>query len=288
VGFSIAPIRAFAVSKAEDETGGRAMYFRTFVQCNDGPRVLEAKGLLGQGDYGEAILTLCLPYESFAFSGELVRLRADYLLHLSAFLAKPDAELHCFRIEPHPSGGALIVATDGYCFGVFHDKQALVRRPVLVKPTKRLLGEFKTKYGERPRHLVLDGGHACVEDLYGRQYYIEPEEVVKEDGHFPDWRSFLGKIGDGEAAAAHVLLNAENLARYRFGGNPAIRMFASGPEAPVVVRHQDFPEFFGLIMPLTAWDTDVTADPRPEWLFGSRFETTDHFFEDLEASMVAQ
>lgn len=276
------------LDEALDEDG-KSMTFRAFLNRDGDPVEIALKGKRGRGDFGEPVLTVMLPEEEFVFTGKLVSLRAEYVAALAPFVS-PDAPMNVLRVEPAPSGGVFLVAMGHNAMGVFHDPDAYTDEPMLLRISKELARNCKSKYGDRgPRRVVIDGERASVEDASGNTYYLEPLPVL-ETGTFPGWRPILDKaVSAAESSGGAVpspLYKADSMRLFEFQGQrEGLRIYPTGAESPVVVRSEAYPSFVGLVMPLHD-AVDEAMSPRPEWM-ESEFESLDRLPAMIEQSMAA-
>ncbi len=274
---------------------GPELTFRAFLNNCGSPVEIVLKAVRGRGDFGEPVLTFMLPEEVFQFTGRLISLRAEYVSLLAPFIAQDClAPLNCIRVEPAPGGGVLLVAVNNHGMGVFHDPDAYCEEAMNLRITKELVRNCKAKYGEyTPRRVVLDGENATIEGGSGKVFYIEPEPVL-EDGNYPEWRRILeGAVNAAtvaSAAGAVPLYKPESLVQFNFPGvqngqRTGLRIYPTGEESPIVVRHEAFPSFVGLAMPLFSGHKPFS--PRPEWLtLAPDFEAVDRFDAIIEEAMV--
>lgn len=274
----------------EEDRGETLERVFRFVFIADGrPRESLAKAVLGPGDFGEDVLTFCLPEESFAFTGQVLRIRAEYVLHLSRFLARSgsyQSDLSCIHVAPNPGGGAFVSAMDGHTLGVFLDRGAFCREPVSFEPPADLLRHCK---GTGSRYVYLDSGRASVEDERGGTFYVSPASVDR-DVTPPDWRPILERAVERSGPGVLPAFNPEGLGRFAFQGAPltAVRFFPGDtPESPVVVRHAAFPDFVGLLMPVSLnGSSRMMESAVPPW-FPAAFEAPDRFQGLLEKALAA-
>ena len=277
---------------------GEEFCFRMFVNVCLDPEEIAVKAVRGRGDWGEEVLTLCLPEEDFAFTGKLMRIRAEHLANLARFLGKDDV-LSFVRVEPQ-GAGAVLLAMNGHALGMFHDPDTWCREPFCLWLTPGLLRECKPKAGDRgERYLILDEDRATVEDRSGKVLYIEPEDVVQKGLQYPEWRTMVERhvnAAGHELPAHRVLIAPESLPPFDLQGRRGLRglrFFVSDPEGAVLVRHAGYPEFLGLVMPLKskAYDgEEVGVMPaRPDWMTPppADFEALDAFLAP-EAEAAAE
>ena len=99
-------------------------------------------------------------------------------------------------IEPAPTGGALLVATNGHRMIVIHDPEGLCTKSAIVKLPRFALAQCKTpKMFTTKRRLVinLEQDSATVEEVTPPnaldviQALLTAHKVII-DGTFPDWR----------------------------------------------------------------------------------------------------
>ncbi len=273
------------------EAPGGGLLFRALLNNHGTPVEVALKGVRGSGDFAEPVLTIMLPEEVFEFAGRLISLRAEYVSLLAPFVSTEAGQspMNCLRVEPAPGGGALLVAMNQHAMGVFHDPDAYCEEPLNVRLPKELLRNCKAKWNDGgQRRIVLDGGKATVEGGGGRVYYIEPESVL-EDGTYPNWQAILESAVSAavstEGAVPSPLYKAEGLVLFHFQGQSGgLRLFPTGAERPVVVRHEGYPSFVGVIMPLIEGADALT--PRPAWMEVDDFESTDGIADAVDAAMI--
>lgn len=164
--------------------------------------------------------------------------------------------LNGFWVQPHQSGGAIIVATDGPTMAVFRDTTAKVAVPGIIRLSKLSLSACKLGKGEARRVVVVEGDRASIyrnwdeESNAGILVAAEDDAVI--DADFPEWRKIVPPIPSTLAAAS---LNGTYLSRFekisRFGSAAAVRLFAA-TESDAVVVLTDRDDFIGIVMPMRA------------------------------------
>jgi hypothetical protein len=278
---------------------GREFQFKVFVNICQEPEEVVLKAVTGPGDFGEEVLTIMLPDEQVAFTGGLTRIRAEYLLHLSRFTDKSDAQgaLSCVRVEPHPAAGALLVALNGHAMGVFHDAEAYCQEPFQMALTQNLIRECKAKYNDiGGRFVIIGDGRVTVEGNTGHIHYIEPERLDR-DVEYPNWRPILDRAA-AEAGqrtpASQVLLPADQMGMFDLRGKGreerGMRLFCGDPMGPVTVRVAAYPEFLGIIMPLKDTASTQVPEAMPAWLKPAAEPepiALDGFMDRIEAALAA-
>ncbi|WP_339862316.1 hypothetical protein [Paremcibacter congregatus] len=191
-----------------------------------------------------------------------LNVNAEYL-RLAALFSSTDPtryNLHGVNIEPHPDGGALMVASDGHRLGIFYDRIGEAERSInlrLDKPTKSFLKKATTA--------VLQDDRLVLKDVTG-EIFIQPGDF-EIDGRFPNWRGILPK----PAPACPVFsLNLELLPAFaevakKMG--PAMSIHASPEGGPIQFRVRDA-DFLGLWMPMQGplhWHPDGDVE-LPGWI----------------------
>jgi hypothetical protein len=79
--------------------------------------------------------------EGANYRGAEIRIRAEYAKLVAPFVADDETRfyLNGFYAQRHPSGGALIVATDGHSLGCFWDEFGEVTIPGIIALRKTTL-----------------------------------------------------------------------------------------------------------------------------------------------------
>jgi len=162
---------------------------------------------------------------------------AKYLPILARFAAKKDIRyfLNGFLAEPHPWGGATLVATDGHSMCIIYDKEAVCEE-IQIRPIPKRMVALAKKHDSIPVVYVGNDVSTAGEQLNGAGESI--------DGTYPDWRKvvpFLPVKCDGLAVDTPQL--------DKFSGMGGIRIFASGDGgSSYIVRSEECPEFLAVVM----------------------------------------
>ncbi|WP_443698731.1 DNA polymerase III subunit beta family protein [Pseudomonas sp.] len=214
----------------------------------------------------------------------LARVNPKYFAAMALFMAKQDVRyyLNGISVEPHPDGGAIIVATDGHRLAVIHDPDGWCSKQFIVGGIKSPL---LTACKQRARLLPCEGPaalwigtHGCVVarlpamEAGQKAEHQEPTDLFGElclyacktsivDGKFPDWRRVANQkrttvpeifpaINSGYvydvSLAQNIILGANKKYAHR-----GVNMEHTGRDGSVVVRvddHELYDRFFVVIM----------------------------------------
>lgn len=187
------------------------------------------------------------------------------------YLARFTGEVGGFagiEIRPAPQGGAFLTATNGHRMAIFHDPGAVCDRVMILRAAKGLIQACKPgKQGARA--VEVRDGQAVALDYYDSPLFIQPGECEIE-GKFPDWLDIIRTHSLGRPCPAYKLeMLPEDLALFHFTGARGIRLFNTGEEKPVFVRHTDYPDFLGIIAPCKSIKEEEDTPPLtsiPDWL----------------------
>src|SRR5690554_4169346 len=142
----------------------------------------------------------------------IAKVNPRYFAAAQLFAAVSDIRfyLNGVRLEPHPEGGAIIVATDGHTMAVLYDPEGYVREPIIVGGiTKGLISACKAKGNPvrftRPERLLIGrkcavvSGHKSQEPDPFDPMALHAEKIELIDANYPDWRSALPVDRKGES-----------------------------------------------------------------------------------------
>ena len=187
-----------------------------------------------------------------------IAITLKYLHWLAPVINEDDVRSACqvVRIEPHPAGGALLIATDGHVMMVIHDARAIVDVSCSFAPSRVLL---------RAASAVDDSKLISLPE----DYENSPLGEFRAE-NFVDWRRVIptGELRGPAAFNINVAMLFRNVARAAenasgIGGAPLI-VWAAPKDVGNVVTARGLPQFFGLIMGLRA---DSMEQPSiPQWL----------------------
>jgi len=206
------------------------------------------------------------------FGEPLAEVTLEYLAWVAPMVSTEATRyyLNGIAIQAHPTEGAFIVATDGHCMAIVHDKAAVVKQDCIWKVSKDLLrmsarvgGDFKP-----PKVKLYDPVAEVSGGAFNREIVIA--ETI--DGTFPDWRKVVPtSLGQ---PLKYLCFNPEIIAKFTFkvrksaGGLSLVGTGDTPEGSPMSVTKAGAPEFLGLIMPMR-------GDPKtqlPEWLAPSEMK----------------
>ncbi len=231
-------------------------------------------------------MTLHKPANDFNPAKRRITVSAKHFYAAWQFISSEETRyyLNGVYIEPHPDGGALLVATDGHTMAVIRDANAridgdqgwicgLPKHPFDAKLKRRDAG-----------HLHFVGRTAYLTESIMAGAVSEPgfdPTLITEfhmaiafarpiDGTFPEWRRVIPNEGPGTAESYDI--NGKYLARFNKAisvlrednGAAPVKLFtpAAGTGNPIILRCADAPDFFGIQMPMRMGD----CSKYPYWL----------------------
>lgn len=174
-------------------------------------------------------------------------INARYYVEAGAFTTKEQSRytLSAVRIEPHPRGGAIVVATDGHALGMFRDEHGECTEPVTL-----FWKEWVAKLcGGNGRRLI-------VEDRTVRIVRAEDDgEPVAEllgliadapNIRFPNWKATIPPANEIRSLS----FNPEYLRRFGLGSEKPITIWAKDSETQAVITTYGREDFVGILMPV--------------------------------------
>ncbi len=192
-------------------------------------------------------------------------IKADYAKLVWPFVSTDETRwnLNGFCVQRHPSGGALIVATDGRSIGVFWDQFGEVKVPAIVK-----LNKFTLAACAADCTLVLTGDRCSVYQMWnsetGEGILVAAQDQAVIDGDFPDWRVTIPPIPVETVPCTFAFPELEKFKKVlQFGSKiAALRVFATEPNrAAIVLTGRD--DFLGVIMPIAGI---ADENHMPHWM----------------------
>lgn len=171
--------------------------------------------------------------------------------------------LNGFRVERHPSGGALIVATDGRALAVFHDEFGEVKVPAIVQLHKSTLAACVADCT-----LVLSGDRAGVYQMWNKEtgegILVAGQDQAVIEGDFPNWRLTIPPVPEQTTPSTFSSVELKRFEKVRISGSKiaALRIFPGGGNNPaLVLTARD--DFLGVIMPLLH---AADENRMPQWM----------------------
>lgn len=198
--------------------------------------------------------------------GAEITIDAHYAMMVQPFISKEETRyyLNGFWVQPHRSGGAVIVATDGHTMAACYDRSGHVDVPGIIQLSKTTLAACRLGKNESRRVLRVEGDTVSVyrnwDEEQNKGVLVAAEEGVVIDGDFPDWRKVIPPLPTTFGTAS---LNASYMRRFEklslSGKAAAVRAYVKSENDPVVVL-TDRDDFIGVIMPMR------TEHKYPDWL----------------------
>lgn len=196
----------------------------------------------------------------------MIQFNATYLKHLRPFMGANDPRfyLNVVHITPHKDGGAILIATNGYCMMCIRAVDAICEAPANI-----FITADAAKYGvKRPRAsapictVATDTQRLTISDGdSGDELYLQPGKCLPDhagpgrvDGYI-DWKRVMpnferlkpGGAGAIQTKYQRMAADAHPLSsRYM----PAVRFWQHEPHSALVVEFCDAPEFMLLILPV--------------------------------------
>lgn len=190
-------------------------------------------------------------------------INAKYYIEAGAFTCKELSRyvLSAVRIEPHPKGGAVIIATDGHTMGIFHDIEGKCDEGVTVSYRPEIARLAKAKKGIK-RIMRVNGEVDLLDRGKEDKLLVRFFGAIETNAKFPDWKMVLPKEADAKNLAD---FNGEYLHRCAIAKkefrSDSITIFQKDRESQAVIRNQR-PDFVGIVMPMKGGQTE----PYPSYL----------------------
>lgn len=186
---------------------------------------------------------------------KVTTINARYYLEAGAFVTKEVSRytLNAVRVEPHPEGGAAIIATDGHTMGIFHDRDGCCDESVTIAFRPEIARLAKAKKGT-VRLLRVNGDLDIIQPATKNS----PEQaivrffnaILTNSSQFPNWRQVLP---DAEEAVHRADFNGKYLARCALGAaqyhSDGISIFQKDENTQAVIR-TGRDDFVGIVMPM--------------------------------------
>lgn len=183
-------------------------------------------------------------------------INARYYIEAGAFVTKERSRftLNAVRVEPHPDGGAVIVATDGHTMGVFHDRDGKCEEPVTIAFRSEIARLAKAAKGT-VRQIRVNGDLDIVQVASGKSVEQKLvrffDAILTNSSQFPNWKTVMPD--EAEAMKHRSDFNGHYLARCALAKkefrNDGITIFQKDHETQAIVRTQR-DDFVGIVMPM--------------------------------------
>lgn len=180
-------------------------------------------------------------------------------------------EIKGVYIEPHVTGGVLIMATNRICAGVWFDRYGYVERPIILRADDLLIG-YCAKEGFKGR-LVAKDGHLTVQNKDdGAVYTLESDWEM--EGKYPQLRRVIPAATG--PIALHNAIDPKRLKIVRL----AVKIVSGAKKwdtiglvlrqkqqgDPIVCTDPSEPNFYAVVMGVSNSADPYTPDWVNDWL----------------------
>jgi hypothetical protein len=178
------------------------------------------------------------------------------------------------HIEPHPKGGALLIASNGHAMGIIYDETATVTETVTWMPIRALLvacNSYKLESGcddmgaEYPPCAPVDG--EMIELTYPTWGH-----PLDGDATFPDWRKPIGGVQIDTPLEQFNVEVANRFSKIAQFNGVSLHATPYRPpwdvqhkHTPLLIRSAQLPHFIGFMMPMRT-PTVQYSHAFPDWL----------------------
>lgn len=197
----------------------------------------------------------------------MIRFHAKYLRTLTQFQSQHDIRyyLNAIFIEPHPQGGAMLVATNGHMLVAIRDVEATCSQRVLFSPDKGAISASSkpargavrwvdiNPYTER---MVMRDRTRVREAFVERDVYAQAgSALVQGVEHFPLWRRIIPdfsklKRGPMDMIQGNYLRKIMDAHPLDSRGGRAVNLWQADEHGPVIVQFDGAPEMIAVLMPM--------------------------------------
>lgn len=192
------------------------------------------------------------------------------IVHMTVSTEETRYYLNGVHVEPHASGGALMVSTDGHRLLAAYDPAGVCSEAAIIQLPKHALALSKRPKLIERRELVVDVQNA-VATINNVTQAAEPggEPLIEMvaacqanviDGTFPDWRRVVPTKEEPRDTVNPATLNGgyvrvfgdicKELQKHFERSSAGMQLALTDGASPVVVRWSGFDEVFGVIMPM--------------------------------------
>lgn len=206
----------------------------------------------------------------------MIQFQAKYLKLLAPFMAKGDIRYYlcAIHIEPHPDGGAILVATDGHKMMIVRDATAICKEKFTFKFNRLALASCKDDMSCHintvTQRLVITGG------IFKDEQYIQPNKCAVEyvkDHRFPNWKRVVPKFSDLKPTIGDCFNAALLASAIQAGNNPRkyspVRLWSNGDVfSSVIIQFELVPEAMAIVMPMRGYLTQTQSLKRMVENFG--------------------
>jgi DNA polymerase III beta subunit, central domain len=202
----------------------------------------------------------------------LVEIPLSDLLAVAPFRADRDIRYYLDGVyaEPHPEGGAVLVATNGHVMAMILSHNAIVQQPCIVKWTKGLDAAARKGQKNSPdARLQIETERGNSRIMAPGETYIEPGSATI-DGRYPEWRKVIpqnlapGLPGCLQSKYLDLIMGVKYPGVVtRKAGVSFFHDTKPGDYHVVVARYEGIPDMAVVLMPMKPSQPPVGL---PEWL----------------------
>ena len=189
----------------------------------------------------------------------MIKFQAKYLKILYPFMAQGDIRyyLNAIHIEPHPDGGAILVATNGHMMMVIRDIEAVCTEKQTFKLNRDALRYCAVRKGCGKTPVVLINPITERLTIYDvEELYIQPGKCLSllPKSGYPNYKKVIPKFSDLKTGFADVvcsryIVEAAKIAFGRKSYREGIRFWQAAKSGSIAVEFPFMPELLGIIMP---------------------------------------
>ena len=170
--------------------------------------------------------------------------------------------------EPHPLGGALLVATNGHMLCAIHDAKATCTEKMLFRVKKDAL-KFAVQKSGNPAYVTVNSTTARLTIMTmgksGEELYVQAGKCITDDVlKYPNWKRLIPnfnnlKTGYDDCLSVEYVRIAMNAmpSKYNRNYSASVRFWQESSRKAVYVQYTQFPEIFCIIMPVHENDGDI-------------------------------
>lgn len=204
----------------------------------------------------------------------MIIFQAKYLKQLMPIVPENDIRYYLKGIyaEPHPNGGALLVATDGHMLVAIHDTEAICSEKMLFNVKKDAM-KFCVQKSGNPAFVTVNSTterlSLATKGRDGEELYIQPGKCLIESAEkYPNWKNLLPnfanlKSGFDDCISTELIrtvissLPAKHSRHY----STSVRFWQESRGQATYMQVTQMPEIFVIIMPIR----EEHGDARPHW-----------------------
>lgn len=204
-----------------------------------------------------------------------IKLQSRIVAAICQFKAEHDIRyyLNGVYVEPLPTGGVVIVATNGHAMGIWRDPEGEIERNAILRISNKLQSACNSKGA---KHLRLIDNRLTVVDKNGLEIHVQPNrEKWEVEGKFPDWKKVVPKATDKpqlfDSLNVDYVTLVQRAIRIGTGGDRfagiCFRQESLDHGIAVTSGNRDAQDFVAIIMPVREG-----ASPLPRWIEELRLE----------------